>query len=663
MTRFTVQKYIDEKVLAGFSGMQKGDIHIFNAPTGSGKTEFAKTSLPALGKKVIIAVPTKTIGFNKMTDTIPFYYGKNPLPHNLPGVCFCTYDQLVKDIDFEDVIVVFDEAHRLATDGYRMEVFAKVLERVTTKAFATIFMSATMEKQVWEQVFPNAKHITVKAIERQSHTISFYDAPLIDDFGNETDAKSPAPVVSDLIRNYAKTYIIVAFIQSRGELKRLAESFKYLNPMILDSDEGKATYYHDNEVKHFLKTGELPKECGLVLATSFAWEGYDIARHDKPFLFINGLTNVTDNKLPAVWSQMMARARIQDEVTMIIAGDSKPKPFDMVWEPSVKDLDEATLSAYNKKETNPNKYSMLYNEKAKQPTLIAKLQYAQKSFNTVATRTVLSEMEKYNLKLGGEAHKKDYLQYEKNSITSVKYEVVKILLNHPHISHKKKRGRDSAIENLIQQKKSATTGKGYSKNIYAILTGFKLVQEKAYETFLASSHIHLNSWSDVKDPAKAYSKIQWLYDRKELAVLRRVVWERWEGKEFTQKEFARWTQTKEFIQFYRREPALKSYWKDLLSKQAMGKGIIGKLFTVRKSRANKNHPWKYSLSNEIPFVNNAYAYEWSHHVYALRHKKRLKEIGKESQHRNRNIEMENKKYTLQGATILKSVGIDFDIVA
>ena len=219
MTRFTVQKYIDEKVLTGFSGMQKGDIYIFTAPTGSGKTEFAKTSLPDLGKKIVIAVPTKTIGFNKMTDTIPFYYGDNPLPYNPPNVCFCTYDQLAKQLNLEDVIVIFDEAHRLAIDGYRLSAYAKVFDRVLSNAFATVFMSATIEKQVWEQVFPNAKHITVKARVKQKHYISFYNATILDDFGNETEAKSPTPIVADLITGFYKKYLIVAFIQSRGELK------------------------------------------------------------------------------------------------------------------------------------------------------------------------------------------------------------------------------------------------------------------------------------------------------------------------------------------------------------------------------------------------------------------------------------------------------------
>ena len=294
--------------------------------------------------------------------------------------------------------------------------------------------------------------------------------------------------------------------------------------------------------------------------------------------------------------------------------------------------------------------------------MIAKLQWAQTSFDTVATRTVLLEMEKYNLELGGEGYKKDYLQYEKNSITSIKPKVLKILLKHPHISHKKKNGRDSAIENLIHKKENATIGKDYSKDIYAILTGFKLVQEKGYETFLASSHIHLNSWSEVEEPLKVYSKIQWLYSRKELAVLRRVAWERWQGKNFTQSEFARWTKTKDFKQFYEREPALKSYWKDLLSKQAMTRGIIGKLFVVSKCRASSKYPWKYSLSNEIPFVNTAYGYWWSHYVYGERHKNRLKEIEKKSENRNRSIEIENKKYKVQGAIILKSLGIDFNTV-
>ena len=97
------------------------------------------------------------------------------------------------------------------------------------------------------------------------------------------------------------------------------------------------------------------------MATSFAWEGYDIARHHKPFLFINGLTNNVDSRLPAVWSQMMARARTQDEVTMVIAGDSQPEPSNLIWDSKVyvPKLEKTIKSAYNKKETSPDKYVQL----------------------------------------------------------------------------------------------------------------------------------------------------------------------------------------------------------------------------------------------------------------------------------------------------------------
>jgi len=81
---------------------------------------------------------------------------------------------------------------------------------------------------------------------------------------------------------------------------------------------------------------------------------------------------------------------------------------------------------------------------------------------------------------------------------------------------------------------------------------------------------------------------------------------------------------------------------------------------VEKTRHNSKHPWKFTVMPEIPLVNNAYAYEWSHRVYKIRHKKRMEEIAKESKDKSRDIEKENERFTLQGATLLKSLGIDFD---
>jgi len=662
MTRFTVRKYIDKKVMSAFKAMQKGDMYIFTAPTGSGKTEAAKKYLH--NKKVIIAVPTKPIGFNKMTDTIPFYYGMNPLPANRPQVCISTYDQLANATGLEDTIVVFDEAHRLATDKYRLEVFARVLTIVTKNAFGTIFMSATMEPLVWNYVFPNAKHVIVEAYDRQEHTISFYNAHYTDEYGEVTEKKSPAAICAELIKNYHKKFIPVVFVQNGKQLKILQEQFKHLNPVLLTSDEGKATYYHNNDVKHFLATGELPKECGLVLATSFAWEGYDMARHTKPYLFINGLTaNVDGAHLPAIWSQMMARPRHQEKVTMIIAPAKPPQPSSLKWSPdnySVKKLDQRVLATYNKRETNPKAFAMLWDKDESKPTVIARLMDIQESFNRVATSTILEEMAKYNLQLGGAGENDNYyLQYEHTKASTVKPKVLERLLKQPHISHRKSNGGKSTIQRLIDKDIVRTKP---SAEVYALLTGFKLVQEKAYETFLAASHIHFNSWSDIDKPMTAYARIKWMREREELSIIRRVVWEHWEGKSFTQGQFLKWAKGDAFKKFYKKEESVKSYFKDLQSKQAMTRGLIGKLFKVEKTRANKNHPWKFELTPEIPLVNTAYAYEWSHRVYKIRHKKRMEEINKESEHRNRNIEKENERFTLQGCTLLKSLGIDFDEV-
>jgi len=545
-----------------------------------------------------------------------------------------------------------------------------VLGNVTKNAFGTIFMSATMEPLVWNYVFPNAKQVTVEADDRQEHNIIFYNAHYIDEYGEVTEKKSPAAICADLIRIYHKECIPIVFIQDSKQLKILQEQFKHLNPILLNSDEGKATYYHNNDVKHFLATGELPKECELVLATSFAWEGYDMARHTKPYIFINGLTIKAGNaNLPAIWSQMMARPRHQSRVTMVVAPAKQPQPSALTWSPdnySTEKLDQRVVATYNKRETNPKAFAMLWDKDEGKPTVIAKLIDIQESFNKIATSTILEEMAKYDLKMIAAKERDDYyLQYEQTNASTVKPKVLERLLKLPHISHKKQYGGKSTIEALLN-KKRLLDKEGFtytlSAEVYAILTGFKLEQEKAYETFLAASHIHMSSWSDIDKPMTAYARIKWLRESEELTIIRRVVWEHWEGKSFTQAQFLKWAKGDAFKKFYKKEVSVKSYFKDLQTKQAMTRGLIGKLFKVEKTRANKNHPWKFELTPEIPLVNTAYAYEWSHRVYKIRHKKRMEEINKESEHRNRNIEKENERFTLQGATLLKSLGIDFDEV-
>ncbi len=621
------------------SAVLQSQLIMFNAPTSVGKTTFVRDQLKqVIGtngiERIAIAVPTLMIGHNKTTDRTPFYYADNPYK-KYARVYFCTYENLLTQ-SLEGTLVVFDEAHELAGAGYRLKGFAEVLNKALSEAANVVMMSATIEQSVWTPMFPDAYRIDIIPQTKQDCSIimaNAYISKLDKATGamvNTTANNSTSETVAEVIDAVHERYRIIVFIENRTALRILEEKYKHLNPVRVTSIEGKMTLDHSDNARELIMNGKLPTDCRLVLMTSVGWQGIDILEEvedNDSFIVINGITEQSQlSKVPASWYQMMSRPRLQDSIKMIVVKNALSEictvaDEDTLWD-GLSDEEKAHKklimnTASHKRATEPDIYKAIVKEEGVEemvPTLCYELQTRQKSFNTHAYNGGFAiELEKYDMEM--QEAETFGVEYENNTSSPINYHALGTLLERGTVP----------LTNALSWGKSdirrALDGDiEVPELIKATMFYFKATQEKAHNTLEAHTRLsgllrdevfavkfgtlHINI-------EKAYKTFTFLRGHTHLSRLRKKIWHKWGGKTFTHKQFVQWLNRKDVKPMWSRMPELKAHKKQIYSSQAFSRGIFAKLFVVKEHRANNKEKWKYTLTNEFPYLNEHYLVKWS----------------------------------------------------